>query len=240
MPNIRICCIAASEAVRHASIYLSQAGFEVTDQPSSDVTHLLLPVPSFASGNEYLYPILKALSQNVTIVGGNLDAVPEGYRTIDLLQDPYYLARNAAITAQCAMKLIGRGLQGLPVLILGWGRIGKCLGKFLTEAGAEVTIAARRNTDLALLQALGYRCVPIDSLQGNPLPYKAILNTVPAMILPDPKVKDCVVLELASKPGVSGRGIISARGLPGKYAPEESGRLIVETMIRLTLNKEDN
>ena len=48
----------------------------------------------------------------------------------------------------------------------------------------------------------------------------------------------CVKLELASSPGMEGSDIIQARGLPGKMAPESSGKLIARTVLRLGV-KED-
>ena len=60
------------------------------------------------------------------------------------------------------------------------------------------------------------------------------------MILPDIRLgSNCTAIELASTPGMAGDGIIPARGLPGKMAPAESGKLIAETFIRLSLRKED-
>ena len=64
--------------------------------------------------------------------------------------------------------------------------------------------------------------------------FQVILNTVPAMILPNLSARDdAVILELASSPGMAGQNIISARGLPGIMAPEESGKLIADTFMRL-------
>ena len=237
-----ICCPPHGEAVRYAARYLSALGFPVTESPTPDATHLLLPVPSFPSGQEYLNSILPALSREITVCGGNL-AVPTlaGYRTVDFLQDPYYLADNAAITAECALHIVDSHLNHdqCNVLILGWGRIGKCLGRLLQIQGADVTIAARKETDLAMIHALGYHSVPIFHAADGLDHYDVILNTVPEMILPQMRCRpDCIAVELASKPGMSGDNIISARGLPGKMAPKQSGKLIAQTFIRLALDKE--
>ena len=62
-----------------------------------------------------------------------------------------------------------------------------------------------------------------------------ILNTIPAMVLKQVP-SDSVAIELASKAGMAGENIISARGLPGKMRPEESGKLIAETFMRLSEN----
>ena len=81
------------------------------------------------------------------------------------------------------------------------------------------------------LQSCPTLCDPMDcSPPGSSVP--GILQT---RIL---EKHGAIAMELASSPGMSGDHIISARGLPGKYAPEESGKLIAETFIRLSLGKE--
>lgn len=239
MTNTTICCIRRSEAIRCASLYLSDRGLCVSSYPTRSTGHLILPVPSFSNGCGYLEELLPTLSKDVIIYGGNLD-IPllRDYRTVDFLKDPFYLADNAAITARCTIEILEKNLElsGCPVLILGWGRIGKCLGRLLRDLGADVTIAARKDADLAMLHALGYGSVPVTAAAEGIERFQVILNTVPAMILPEfyPR-EDALILELASTPGMSGNHIMSALGLPSKMAPEESGRLIAETFMRLSL-----
>ncbi len=239
-----ILCLCRSPALDYAAKILSQWGLPVTDTPDGAVEHLLLPVPS-ADAQEEAAALLPLLSPRVTVSGGNL-AHPAlaGYRTVDFLQDPWYLADNAAITADCAVEILenhlGQNLANRPVLILGWGRIGKCLGKKLQLQGADVSVAARKSADLAMLHALGCRSVPISQVSDELFHYDAIFNTVPVMILPDmPLRPGCLAVELASKPGMSGPQILSARGLPGKMAPAASGKLIAETFVRLSLDRKE-
>lgn len=231
--------IPRSEAVRYAADYLSKLGLPVTTKPDPDVTHLLLSVPSFPTGDEYLAHILAELPDDVIVSGGNLNsALLEHTCKVDFLQDPFYLAENAAITARCAAEILtGKtSVKDSPVLILGWGRIGKCLGFELARHGADVTIAARKNTDLAMIKALGFRAAPIQNVQDCLPHFGAVINTVPVMLLPVMNCRpDCICIELASKPGMVGNRIINARGLPGRMAPKESGKLIAETFIRLSL-----
>lgn len=227
MSEIKICCPPGNPATEYAADYLKET-FTVTAQPEPDTTHLLLPVPTRCFDD---------LPEGIVVVGGNLHCLP-GYKTIDLLKDPEYLNENAAITARCAVKLIGKELKNLPVLVLGWGRIGKCLATYLADSGAKVTIAARKERDLAMVRSLGYESVPIAEAAALLPGFGAVLNTVPAMVLPafrcDP---DCVLLELASRPGMAGNNIIRASGLPGKYAPRESGTLIARRLLAIL--KED-
>lgn len=236
-----VLCVQRSEAIRYAAAYLSGLGISVTEKCDPDVTHLLLPVPSFSGGDEYLAHLLTKLPDDVIISGGNLNSpLLEGYRAVDYLQDPYYLADNAAITAECAVQILenkfGRSISGKRALIIGWGRIGKCLGALLQKQGADVTIAARKSTDLAMIQALGYERLHISDTADETWRFDMILNTVPVLLLPNIAAKpEAVILELASKPGMTGENIISARGLPGKLAPARSGKLIAETFIRLSI-----
>ena len=221
MSKINIYCLPGSTAVAFAGRFLEESGISVFKEMSPQVTHLLCPVPTRSPVDA---------PEGITVIGGN---IPAG---IDLLRDPFYLTENAAITARCAISLIGMELKGLPVLVLGWGRIGKCLGKFLADAGAEVTIAARKPEDVAMIRALGYKGMFIQKAcaQG----FGAVLNTVPAMVL-DASGADCLLMELASQPGITGDNILDARGLPGKYASEESGRLIAETILRILKEEEE-
>ena len=233
-----ICCPPVNEALRRCGEILSGMGLRVSDTYRNGMTHLIAPVPT---PKGFAGELLSRSDNPMTICGGSIDPSDyETHRVVDFLKDPYYLADNAAITAECAVRLLGEQLPDLfncRILILGWGRIGKCLGKLLQQIGANVTIAARKESDLAMIHALGYQAAPIRDIHREVRCYDAIVNTVPAMILPDLQF-DGVAIELASKPGMIGTNIISARGLPGKMAPEKSGELIARTFLRLALSRE--
>lgn len=247
MNGILIYPAGSTAALRHAGRSLIDRGISVTAAPAPDVTHLLLPVPSFESdgrvrGGGVLEHILSELPEDVTVIGGRLDhPALHGYRTIDLLQDSEYLARNAAITADCAVRIAAANLntvfEGCPMLIIGWGRIGKCLGKLLKAMGADVSVSARRESDRAMLGALGFRAEDTLALNPSLIRYRVIFNTVPAPVLTDAQIRhcrpDCIKIELASTDGIAGPGVIRARGLPGKDTPEASGELIAKSIIRI-------
>jgi len=236
----------SSAALTYAARFLKDHGWEETALPSSSVTHLLLPVPSFDAdgkikGGVALEKILPQLPKDVTVIGGNLKhAALKSYRTTDLLLDTSYLAVNADITAYCAIRVamekLPVTLRGCPVLVIGWGRIGKCLAKLLRQMGARVAVAARKESDKAMLAALGYAVQ--DSLALIPGTYRLIYNTVPAPMVPAGFCEGALKIELASKLGIQGDGVIWARGLPGLLAPESSGKLIAETVHRIISEKE--
>ncbi len=252
MNNIVICGAGGGSAVAYALQELAQRGIRIASKPAADATHLLLPVPSFEAdgrirGGGVLEHILADLPPNVTVIGGKLDhPALQGYRTLDLLQDGHYLAKNAAITADCAIRVAAGHLrvvwEGCPVLILGWGRIGKCLAAQLKAAGALVTVAARKAPDRDLLKALGYGAEDPAALKHGLAAFRVIFNTVPAPVLDAARLshcrKSCVKIELASRPGLAGEDVIPALGLPGKIAPESSGRLIARSVMRSIAEQE--
>ena len=234
--------LGSTPAAKYATQFLEDAGVQTVDHPTPEITHLLLDVPSFGPdgvlrGGGQLSKILEMLPQYITVVGGNLDhPVLEGYKALDLLQDPMYLAKNAAITADCALQvaapLLTTVFSQTPVLIIGWGRIGKCLAKKLRDLGSPVTVAARKASDRALLEALGYIAEDPGKIT-NPEQYRLVFNTAPEPVFSKtPAWKNCIQIDLASKKGLDGENVIRARGLPGIYAPESSGKLIADTILR--------
>ena len=238
-PDI-FCPAAGVPALAQARRALTRRGVVFSEDCTGSVSHILLPVPSY-SGNTPKFPadILEKAPEAAVLIGGNLPPLP-GRSGIDLLQDPVYLARNAAITAHCALALAAAGLpltwEGLPVLILGWGRIGKLLALGLRRRGARVTVAARRREALAEADAFGMETLDFSGVYSQISQFRLIYNTVPAPVLSAAVMArrrpDCLAMELASSPGMAGEGITDGRGLPGKLAPEASGELIAETVFR--------
>ena len=245
MKQILIYPVGATDACAYAGAYLEQAGLPLTDHPSPEVTHVLLDVPSFAPDGSLrdggsLPMVLERLPSELAVIGGKLKhPALSGHPVLDLLRDADYLARNAAITAECALRIAGSLLPTIlpdtPTLVIGWGRIGKCLAKLLSAQGCPVTIAARNPADRAMAAALGWNAVDIPEIPEILPDIRLLFNTAPAPVL-DARILDkyrkCVKIDLASIPGLEGCDIIYARGLPGQYAPESSGKLIAETILR--------
>ena len=238
--------LGGTPSLDYAKKELENRGICFADEPCVEVTDLLLPVPCKLT-QEALAQALGGLNMEITVMGGFLDR-PElaGYRCMDILKDQRYLAKNAMITAYCALNLAQREMkviwEGCPVLILGWGRIGKCLGSLLKALGAQVSVAARKEGDLAMLAALGYDGRDIGNLDCILRRYRVIFNTVPQSVLSGVQTalcrEDCLLIELASSPGIEASHVIDGRGLPGRLAPESAGKLIARTVLGLWAREE--
>lgn len=222
-------CAADSPAAKIAASLLHARGIAFVKSPSPAVTHVLTNIPT--TNADALPALLQQMPAEACIIGGNLPLI-SGHPTRDLLQDPIYVAENAYITAHCAVRLamqvLPATLRDCKVLVIGWGRIGKCLAVLLKSLEAQVTVAARKETDRGMLQALGYQSCDIFHLQEEN--YRIIFNTVPVMVLPQ-SPKGCIKIDLASTRGIGGDDVIHARGLPGKDAAEASGELIARRIL---------
>lgn len=219
-------CLRAAEV-------LKGCGIAMTDHPSQEVTHLLLDVPGFSPngtlrGGGELAELLRRLPETVTIVSGKIPAAYSRWRCMDLLLDEGYLWENAAITAQCAVQLAARRMGGIfrgeTVLVIGWGRIGKHLCRLLTGLGAQVSLMSRSDAHRAEAESFGIRTEPKYDC-------RVVFNTAPGITL-DEEAFTGLKIELASTQGFRGEDVLEARGLPGIYAPEQSGTLIAKTILR--------
>ncbi len=232
-------------ALDYAKAELVRNGILFSENPNA-VTHLLLGAPAFSAdgrikGGGYLSDLLPLFHKDIHILGGNLSCPAlKNYHTTDFLKDPIYLAENADITAHCAIKVALRTLpctwKGCPVLVIGWGRIGKCLARLLRNLDARVSVALRNPADRSILETLGYDTLDSTDLGYELGRYRVIFNTVPSMVISEETAThcraDCLKIELASQSGIAGEDVVSARGLPCKEAPETSGALIAKSVLR--------
>ena len=232
-------CLAAVKA-------LQARGIEVADHITPEATHLLLDVPSFTangrlrSGADFSQ-LMALLPERIMLMGGNFpEAVTSKYPCLDLLKDDTYQFENAAITAECALRVaserINFTLRGSPVLIVGWGRIGKHLAFLLKSYGSRVTILSRSQPHRGEAASFGFHSIGPKELPNAIPGIKIIFNTAPGMMIPKETAAlspNSLKIDLASSPGMEGEDVIRANGLPGILAPESSGQLIASTMLRL-------
>lgn len=246
MRNILIYPVGCTPASHAAVKALADSGIGITDHITPEATHLLMDAPSF-SGNGLLksganlQELLALLPEHITLIGGMLpEEITSSYPSIDLLKDDRYLLENAALTAECALRVAGEkmsfSLRGAPVLVIGWGRIGRQLAFLLKAHGAEVTVLSRSAAHRAEAVSFGLRSIAPEALADEIHKYRVLFNTAPGIMVPRSLAALCessLKIDLASVPGIEAEGVIQARGLPGIHVPESAGRLTADTVIRL-------
>ena len=123
-------------------------------------------------------------------------------------------------------------------MVMGFGRVGRITAQRFAALGARVSVAARKYDQLAWAQAMGFDPQPLSHLAGWLCGYDLVVNTIPAPVLTRRELEDlkpdCLILDLASKPGgvdqtaagELGLAVIWALALPGKVAPVTAGAAI--------------
>ena len=229
-----------------------------------DVEIVIGPIPFSSNGNTINMPFsdkeitIREMMHNINakvLIAGSI--LPEVYEMandeyieiIDIMKREELAVLNTIATAegtiQVAIENTNRILHGSEVLILGFGRIGKVLARKLAGLSVKVTCAARKDEDLAWIEAYGHKSLNINNLSENLRPFDIIINTVPHIVLTEQKLeyvrKDALLIDLASNPGGIDKKAIKDRNLkfvwalslPGKVAPTTSAEFIKNTIYNI-------
>ncbi len=172
----------------------------------------------------------------------------DSIETYDYYTREEFAVHNAVPTAEGAIEIAMHEypgtISGSSCLVVGFGRIGKVISWMLRGIGANVTVSARKQSDLAWVQSYGYSSVLTENICDKEQ-YDIIFNTAPAMIfnrrLLSKLRSNPLIIDLTSMPG----GVdfeaavkleikaIHALSLPGKVAPKTAGEIIKHTIYNM-------
>lgn len=197
--------------------------------------------------------ILAKMEGGMIVVGGKIpmefvaNAEGKGICVRDYFGLEEFQIQNAYTTAEAAVSIamnsLNKNICGAKVAITGYGRIAKHLVRLLNHLGADVTVAARKESDLAWAFSTGCSVLKIendgkDGLSQLAHGYDIIYNTVPHWLFDraflEKADRKTFIVDLASVPGgvdicaakELGSNVLWATSLPGKYAPKSAGELI--------------
>jgi dipicolinate synthase subunit A len=203
------------------------------------VDYIILPLPASNDGvllnTPYckqsipLESIISVIKENGVIFGGRISSdinslfTLHGLTVYDYAEREEFAVMNAIATAegtiQIAMEELATTLFGQKILIIGMGRISKVLIKTLSGFETDITVVSRKYHDIAWGQIFGCRSIHINEIDNYLDSCNIVINTVPAIILDEKKLKkldkNCLVIDLASKPGGEDfdldKGVVTAR-----------------------------
>ena len=191
-----------------------------------------------------------------TVIGGAMSAFKReleelGVNYVDLMELDSIAYLNAIPTAEGAilkaMEYTDITIHSSNVLVLGFGRCGKILADKLKGLNANVFCEARKEKDLASIEALGYNVVKLDKLQNVLKDMDIIFSTIPARILGKEELKllkkAAVIIDLASAPGSVdyeacvelGINAHLELGLPAKVAPKSAAEYLKGKIDKIIL-----
>lgn len=169
---------------------------------------------------------------------------------LDFNANEDFLLYNAVLTAQGAVCLLMNSTQrlvvGSKVLVTGYGRVARALVNLLKGMAAEVTVCARKDSQLTEAAGIGCRTLKMKDLGKVIHTYDYIFNTVPENIFSFSDIalidNSACYFELASKPyGASekvfeelDKRYVFGGSLPGKFLSESAGERIaafIEKMV---------
>ena len=246
------------------------------DAALNEADAVILPLPVSADGVYLNCPclsskeklkladVLNGIGKNAVIVGGKLpplfaaEAENRGFSVRDYFESEEFQIQNAYITAEAALSIamnsLDKNICGSKIAITGYGRIAKHLERLLLSLGACVTVAARKDSDLAW--ACSHGCSVLKLGEGKEENiyelsdgYDVIYNTVPQKLFDEEFLKQVnkstYIIDLASLPGgvdiraakELGSNVLWAASLPGKYAPKSAGKIIA-SCVRGILTRE--
>ena len=244
-PQVRVCASVREACSGADCVILPMPLSREQEMLNAPLAREALPVSDVFAGIE----------AGTLVCGGAIDAQTQaaagqqGIRLIDYFEREELAVLNAVPTAEGAVQI---AMQELPItisqsrcLIIGNGRIGKALHTRLRGLNAEVSVAARKQQDLAWIAASGGHPVRLADLENELGSFDLIVNTAPAPVLGKSQLrrvrKDALIIDLASRPGgidfdyarELGLRVNWALSLPGKVAPLTSARIVRDTIANI-------
>jgi dipicolinate synthase subunit A len=168
-------------------------------------------------------------------------------RVYKLFDDELLAVKNAGLTAEGTLSAVientAVGLKELNVLVLGFGRVGKSVTKLFCDCKSRVGVATKDKIEYAAAHLFTDDVIHTDEIIKRAGGYNVIINTIPILILNGETLKniskECLIIDLASMPGgvdfnqarLLGLNAMHLLGVPGKYAPETSGKHIKQSIF---------
>ena len=210
---------------------------------------VLLPIPStrdniYITGTSVEIADLLPLPESCSaLVGYNIsralwdEAERVGAEVYDAALDEDFLTENAELTARGTVGYIlthyKRDLADMSVGVVGYGRIGMRLVRWLLLFGADVRVFTRRHSLALELCEMGISAVVVGD-EADTSGLDLLINTAPQKQIDDgtlPIETDIIDLASGSIFEPSAR-LIKLPSIPDSYYPRSAGRLYAEGAIR--------
>jgi dipicolinate synthase subunit A len=167
------------------------------------------------------------------------------YRNI--LENETFIVKNAYLTAEGALAYVilntESTIRQMPVLVMGYGRVGKSVTKLLKDNYSIVSVATDDPTEYAIASIFSDNVYTLEGGKEHISEFSAVINTVPKLILEEDTLRhadqSCFFLDLASAPGgidpgaavALGLKFLHAQGVPGKVCPKTAGMYIKDVIL---------
>ncbi len=263
--------IGGDKRRHYAAQYIMSKGYTVTfadDCPEFEslvakADYIVLPLPVSRDSVRVNSPlslapvtlsrVVRAAQAGQTVFAGMPDGDfvnalrSKGVMLYDYYENEALTILNSISTAEGVIfEITGntdKNIHGSQIAVIGYGKAGSAIARRLAALGAEVTVAARKES--ARAQAVSDKCKALSlyGLREKAEDFDIVINTVPTRVLEENCIKNlqknCLVIEVASAPcGVDfeaaekyGIRVLRVPGLPGRISPQSAGEAIAETIL---------
>ena len=258
----RTICVVGHDARQLAAArVLRRAGCGVTTADNAAAAdYILLPMSQGRISDEVARALQGAAAGTPILAGRPGMPVRMAAREaclplIDYFLRPELECLNAVPTAEGCLELLlrlrERTIWESDFLVLGYGRVGRAVARRLSLLGGRVTVAARSPEQRANARCAGCRAAPLAALDSLLPDFDAVINTIPAPVLPRALLQKlpagALIIDLASLPGGTdfaaaeelGLHAEHALALPGRCAPQTAGALIAQTVLTILEERGD-
>lgn len=252
---MQICILGKDKRNNYLKLFYQES---ISDMEQAEV--IITPIPLSKDGVYVTGESLKwedfisyvRLKKKTLITGGITEEMKkelEGVCYHNIMEQEDLTWYNAIPTVegaiQIALEQTEFTLHGASIGILGFGRIGKLLAHRLSGFGAKIYCEARKEKDIAFIEAMGYNSIRLEALDYFLPNMDIIFNTIPYLILDGEKLKkvskDCLIIDLASRPGGVDfkeaekleRKVLWELGLPARVAPKTAALYLKEAIDKI-------
>ena len=218
------------------------------DFPENIGSLIILPIPTardnkYISGTALTVGEIAAMLDSSTAVAGYeipaeiLDRVAEvGSTVYDGATDEDFLTKNAELTARGAVGYIltnsKRDIADMSVGVVGYGRIGMRLVRWLLPFGCNLTVYTNRPEIAIELCESGVSAELVSDI-ADLTHLDLLINTAPARQIDDSLLhENLTVIDLASGSIFKdSRGVIKLASIPNVFYPLTAGRVYADGII---------
>ncbi len=244
--------------------FAANESLKINEAKISDSDAIILPLPvedregnlsSNINSKYKIRDISKMISENSVVFGGMINEKTvqlfseKNIAVFDYFNREETAIRNVVPTVQGILKTIFNNIDftllSSRCAVFGYGRVGKTTADTLASLGADVTVFARKESDLALAEAKHLNACRISERLNNINAFDIIINTVPAMMIDNNVLinvnRKALIIDVASAPyGVDfayaenlGVRALLCPSLPGKTAPVSAGKILAQGILNI-------
>lgn len=214
--NINVTCTLFNESITNHTVKINNNYKNVLNECDIIIfpmpmckDNIYLNAPLYDQATVLLSDCMRHLKNDAILFGGKVEIENKNFKIIDYLEREELAILNAVASAEgsisIAMKETNYTIFNSNCLLLGYGRIAKCILKILSAMGANTTVLARKKSDLAWAQINGAKAFDFSFKDELIKDADIIFNTVPSLILDDNSLskipKNSVIIDVSSKPG---------------------------------------